>query len=72
MINMEEQCRETIYNYVDEETQMNAALTGEHLEYVQLVLQLMRDAYHEQVAAGATEFTVSDEIAVLLTEECPW
>lgn len=66
------ECQEAIYNYVDEETQRNAALTGEHLQYVLLVLQLMRDSYHTQVAAGATTFTVPEDIALVLTEECPW
>jgi hypothetical protein len=71
-MSLEEQCRDAIYAYADEETQMNAALTGEHKLYVSLVLQLMRDAYHEQSAAGATEYTVSDEIAAFLQAECPW
>ena len=72
MITMEQQCREAIYSYVDEETQMNAALTGEHKEYVTIVLQLLRDCYHEQVNAGVTEFTVPDAIHEYLTVECPW
>lgn len=69
---MKEQCQAAIYNYVDAETQRNAALTGEHKEYVLLVLQLLRDAYHAQVGAGAEEFTVPTEVALTLTDECPW
>ena len=69
---MEEQCREAIYNYVDEECQMNAALNGEHLDYVKLVLQLMRDEFKAQLMSGATEFVVLDQIALTLTDECPW
>lgn len=69
---MEEQCRETIYNYADEETQMNAALTGEHAEYVKLVISLIRGDYHGQVRQGATSYVISDDIAQILQEECPW
>jgi|TARA_R110001606_G_scaffold285409_1_gene433628 hypothetical protein len=69
---MKEQCKQAIYSYVDAETQMNAALTGEHSEYVALVLILLRDAYRAQVAVGETTFTVAEEIHELLTNECPW
>lgn len=71
-MSMRTECRDAIYNYADVETQRDAALTGEHKEYVCLVLQLLRDQYHEQVAAGETTFTVPDGIAVTLTDECPW
>jgi len=69
---MKEQCKQIIYSYVDAETQLNAALTGEHSEYVALVLQLIRDAYRAQVANGETTFTVAIAIDELLTNECPW
>jgi hypothetical protein len=69
---MKEQCKQAIYSYVDVETQLNAALTGEHSEYVEIVLILLRDAYREQVANGETTFTVSEEIHEYLTNECPW
>jgi len=66
------ECQAAIFNYVDADTQRNAALTGEHKEYVMLVLQLMRDEYAIQVADGVANFVVPDDIAVVLTEECPW
>lgn len=69
---MKEQCKQAIYSYVDAETQLNAALTGEHSEYVELVLILLRDAYREQVANGETTFTVSEQIDTFLTNEAPW
>ena len=69
---MKQQCQQAIYTYADEECQRNAAITGEHAEYVRLVLQLLRDEYKNQVAAGATEFQVPDAIHELLTQECPW
>ena len=69
---MKEQCKQAIYSYVDVETQMNAALTGEHSEYVEIVLILLRDTYRNQVASGETTFTVPNEIHEYLTNECPW
>ena len=66
------ECQTAIFNYVDADTQRNAALTGEHKEYLTLVIQMLRDAYKEQKAAGLTTFTVPDDTAVFLTEECPW
>lgn len=66
------ECQAAIFNYADADTQRNAALTGEHKEYVTLVLQLLRDEYAIQKADGAANFTVPDNIAVLLTEESPW
>jgi hypothetical protein len=71
-MSMKQQCQDAIYNYVDADTQRNAALTGEHKEYVCLVLQLMRDEYHIQLSAGATEFTVPAQIHTTLTELSPW
>lgn len=66
------ECQAAIFNYADADTQRNAALTGEHKEYVMLVLQLLRDQYAIQKANGDANFTVPDDIAVTLTEECPW
>ena len=71
-MSMKQQCQDAVYNYVDAQTQRNAALTGEHKDYVCLVLQLLRDEYHAQLNAGATEFVVPDSINLTLTDECPW
>jgi len=71
-MSLQEQCREAIYNYVDEETQMNASLFGEHADYVKMVIQILRAEYIAQQDAGATAFTIPDNIALLLQEECPW
>lgn len=71
-MSLKTECKNAIYHYADAEMQRNAALTGEHKEYVNLVLTLLRDSYKEQNLAGATTFTVSEEIAAILTEESPW
>ena len=69
---MNEQCKNIIYTYADEQCQRNAALTGEHADYVRLVLQLVRDEYKNQVAAGATEFVLPDQIKQTLDQARPW
>ena len=69
---MEEQCKAKILEYANEEMQRNAALTGEHKEYVNTVLTLLRDEYHNQVVAGETTFTVPTEITNLLNSIKPW
>lgn len=69
---MRTQCQQAIYSYADEQMQRTAALTGEHAEYVCLVLTLLRDEYHAQVASGATQFTVPDQIHQTLVEASPW
>jgi len=71
-MSIESECQTAIYSYASKETQSNAALTGEHKDYVLLVLILMRDLYREQVANGNATFTIPDETATLLTSECPW
>lgn len=69
---MEEQCRQAILSYANEEMQRNALLFGEHIEYVKLVLQLFRDSYHEQVNQGATTFTIDSIITDYLDSIKPW
>ncbi len=69
---MEEQCKQAIYAYVNEQTQLNAVLFGEHTEYVQLVIKLIRADYHGQVNSGANEYVITNNIADILSAECPW
>jgi|TARA_R100001463_G_scaffold39879_1_gene85151 hypothetical protein len=69
---MEEQCKIKILEYANEQMQRNAALLGEHEEYVNTVLTLLRDEYHKQVDAGKTTFTVPTEITNLLNSIKPW
>lgn len=71
-MSLETQCQDAIFSYVDADTQRNAALTGEHKDYVVLVLQLLRDLYAVQKSAGATEFTVPEQTADFLTAQRPW
>jgi len=69
---MKTQCRDAIYSYADAEAQINAAISGDHKEYVQLVLALLRDQYHVQVNNGDTNFIVPDFLVELLNAERPW
>ena len=69
---MKEQCKQAIYSYVDAETQMNAALTGEHSEYVELVVTVLRQLCRGLIDEGETEFVIPDDIVELFNNECPW
>lgn len=57
---MQTQCEQAILEYAPVIRQLNAALMGEHSEYVQVVLQLFRDHYRELLAAGETEWSNPD------------
>ena len=69
---MNEQCKIIILSYADEQMQRNAALTGEHKTYVNVVLTLIRDEYHIQVNNGATEFVLPSSISNELNAMKPW
>lgn len=69
---MNEQCKAIILSYADEQMQRNAALTGEHKTYVNVVLTLIRDEYHTQVNNGATEFILPSSISNELNDMKPW
>ena len=71
-MSLKTECREAIYSYADEEMQRNAALDGEHIEYVKLVLTLLRDSYREQSLAGKETFTIDPETIDLLDKMRPW
>ena len=69
---MQEQCKQAILQYADEEMQRNAVLFDEHREYVTVVLQLFRDEYQKQVNEGATEFVTPQYIIDILDSIKPW
>jgi len=64
-------CEASILSYAPAFRQRNAALLGEEARYVGLVLQLMRDRYHELVAAGETTWSVPAQIDQTLTDMKP-
>ena len=69
---MNEQCKTIILSYADEQMQRNAAITGEHKTYVNVVLTLIRDEYHTQVNNGASEFVLPSSISSTLDGMKPW
>lgn len=69
---MENQCKQYILQYANEEMQRNAALFGEHKDYVEIVLKLFRDDYKAQVDAGATEYIPDPKIIETLDAMKPW
>jgi len=64
-------CEASILSYAPAFRQRNAALLGEEVQYVATVLQLLRDRYHELVAAGATTWSVPAQIDQTLTDMKP-
>ena len=69
---MREQCQTSIYSYANLDMQQNAAITGEHKNYVLLVLQILRDNYRDQVMAGKTEFIIPEDTKAFLDSQKPW
>lgn len=65
-------CQDAIYSYAPQQRQTNAALLGEHKEYVSVVLTLLRDHYHALVDAGETNWTVPEQITQTLNEMKPY
>lgn len=61
-----------ILEYASEEMQRNAALFGEHAEWVTTVITLIRDDYHAQARSGAEEYTLSSDIQTYLDANKPW
>ncbi len=68
---MRDDCQASIETYAPPHRQRNAALLGEEADYVALVLQLLRDHYHELVSAGATVWSVPAQIDQTLTDMRP-
>lgn len=54
---MEQACKDAILEYAPWERQHNAALLGEHKEYVSIVIKVHRDHYNKLVASGSSEWT---------------
>lgn len=57
---MEQQCKDKILEYAPWERQHNAALFGEHVDYITIVVKIFRDHYHHLQDQGATEWTDPD------------
>jgi hypothetical protein len=69
---MEEQCKNVILSYCNEDMQRNAILLGEHEDYVKLCLKIIRDQYRRDTEAGLTNFILSDEATTFLDSIKPW
>lgn len=66
------ECKSTILGYLPVEVQLNAALSGEHREYVEAVLILLRDLYRNLNESGATSYVVPSETHTLIMDLRPW
>ena len=69
---MDKDCELEILKYAPYFRQCNAALSGEHSEYISIVLKLLRDHYHSLSESGETSWTVPDQITNTLTEMKPY
>lgn len=69
---LKEQCEATIIQYVPYYRQTNAALYGEHKEYVEMAVKLMRDYYHHLVSQNATEYVLEQAIIDWLDSNKPY
>lgn len=54
---MKQECENAILEYAPVIRQLNAAIDGEHREYVLAVLAFHRTHYQKLVESGATEWT---------------
>jgi hypothetical protein len=71
-MSMKSDCEAAIYNYAPQIRQTNAALLGEHSDYVGIVLLLLRDHYHALKEAGETEWSIPDYMFTTLEEMKPY
>lgn len=71
-MSMKEDCQTEIYKWASGIRQMNAALSGEFRDYVNVTLTLLRDNYHDLIERGETEWSVPDHIIEYLTENKPY
>lgn len=69
---LQEQCEQTILQYVPYYRQTNAALSGEHKEFVELALKLMRDYYHHLQSQGAVDYVLEQPLVDWLTANTPY
>jgi hypothetical protein len=68
---MKIQARNLIISYANEDMQRNAILFGEHLEYVTMVLLLLRDDLKQQIANVST-YIINKDITDILDKEKPY
>jgi len=65
-------CQLAIYSYAPQIRQTNAALDGEHQDYVTLVISSLRFRYEELKIEGATEWSIDDFLREILDAEKPY
>lgn len=71
-MSLKSECRDSIYSFASPEKQSNAALFGEYVDYVSVVITLHRDEYKKQLEQGAETFTLSEQSTQYLTENKPY
>ena len=68
---MRSACQASLLTYAPDYRQRNAALLGEHADYIKIVLTLLRDHYHALVASGETVWSVPAHLNETLMDMRP-
>ena len=66
------ECEAAIYSYAPQMRQTNAALFGDHKEYVELVVSSLRAHYHVLKVEGETEWSIPDDLKAKLDADKPY
>ena len=70
---MEKECENAILEYAPIFRQVNAALLNEHRDYVETVLVIHRNHYHQLIEKGETQWReLPAEIVQWLNENRPY
>ncbi len=70
---LEEQCRDRIIDLVPMIRQVNAALFGEHEDYIKVTLTLLKNHFYALEQAGATSWTDPDaDIMAWINDNRPY
>ena len=69
---LKEQYQQAVQTYAPLDRIKQSILTGEYIEYIRIVIQLLTDLYNEQSAANATDFVVPQYMTDMLTSTKPY
>jgi len=65
-------CEASIFSFAPQIRQNNAAISGEHSDYVGIVLILLRENYQKLKSDGETEWSIPANVAETLNSMKPY
>lgn len=71
-MSMKLDCEAAIYSYASQQRQTNAALFGEHLDYVLFAVSGLKAHYHVLKEEGETEWSIPDDLKAQLDADKPY